>query len=465
MNRYKKLLNNSLLFAIGNFGSKLINLIMVPLYTFVLSPIEYGQVDLMLTTISLILPIITVSIGESVIRYTINVSKEQNDSSVILSNAVFVNVLSTLLLLMSYPLLKRISSFENYFIYFFFQLIISQYQVTISQYVRGIGKVKVFAMNGILMTLVTATLNIILLVNFSKGISGYIISIIMSNFISIVYMSLRIKVLSKISLRNVDFQILKNMLIYSVPLIPNMIMWWLITGSSRYFILYFIGNQANGLFAVASKIPALLTMFTTIFQQAWQISAFEEYESKDRHVFFKNVFNHFYQLLFLLTAFIIPFLKVILTFAISNDFYESWKIMPFLLLSAIYQSLSSFIGTNYTASMKTKGVLTSSVLGAIVAIVANLIFIPTLGVVGASIGTFLSFFSTYIYRVYDTKNIINIDIDWVHFLMNNLIIFLQIVILFIVNINFYFVICQSVLLLSIVIINKETLSVFFNFKK
>ncbi len=59
MNKFKKLVNNSAIFALGSFGSKLITFFLVPLYTGYMTVNEYGEMDLIQTTVSLILPILT----------------------------------------------------------------------------------------------------------------------------------------------------------------------------------------------------------------------------------------------------------------------------------------------------------------------------------------------------------------------------------------------------------------------
>ena len=46
---YKKLVYNTAIFAIGNFGSKVLTFLIVPLYTYVLTTAEYGVIDLFIT--------------------------------------------------------------------------------------------------------------------------------------------------------------------------------------------------------------------------------------------------------------------------------------------------------------------------------------------------------------------------------------------------------------------------------
>lgn len=451
MEKYKKLIGNSLVFAIGNFGSKVINILMVPLYTFFMTPGEYGTVDLFNTTISLFLPIVTISISESVIRFTLDKIGDGLYVNKIISNAFFINIISIFLCFIFYPLLAFFNLFDGYLVMFIILLGLNQLEVTFSQFTRAIGKIKHFAINGLVMTILTACFNILFLVYLSLGIYGFLLSLIISNVISILYLFIVSDSLNRIKLKFVDFNLINNMVKYSVPLIPNMIMWWLINSSTRYFILFFIDSTANGIFAVANKIPTILSMFTSIFQQAWQLSVFEEFKNNDKDQFYSDVFKIYYKFLFTLSAFVIPFLHIVVPLIIDSSFLDSWKIIPILLVAVVYQSFSSFIGTIYTATMNTKGIFISSIIGGLLSVVLNFIFVPYYGLVGAGFASALSFVCMFIIRYFDTKKDVKLKIDGHFFIFNNVMILIQIIMTRIINISIYlFIINISVFFILLI---------------
>ncbi|MFB5430450.1 lipopolysaccharide biosynthesis protein [Enterococcus casseliflavus] len=428
MNKYKKLFQNSLVFAIGNLGSKIVSIIMVPLYTHYLSTEQYGQVDLIITAISLLLPIISLAIGQAVIRFAVSHSNKESERQ-IFSNAVCINILALLLLLLIYPALNYFKVFDNYLELFLILLISQMFGETLSQFTRGIGKVKQYAFNGILTTFIVACLNIFLLVTLDMGIVGYLLSMIFSSVVSNIYLFLVVKGFTLFSIKKIDKKLTRNMLVYSVPLIPNSIMWWVINGSTRYFILIFAGMSANGLFAVANKLPSILSIVTNIFSQAWQLSAFEEQDSADKSSFYTLVFKNYYIVLFLFASLIMVINKPLITYTVGSDFVDSWKIVPFLLLASIYQSFSGFLGTSYTASLQTKGVFITSIYGSIVSVIANVLLIPLFGVYGAGVGSCIAFVTMYLFRLRDTKNIIGLNVDTKLFLFLNILFLLQLVIM------------------------------------
>ena len=79
MNRYKKLLSNTVLFAVGTFSSKALVFLLMPLYTAVLSTQEYGTVDLIMQAGNLLLPLVSVGIINSIVRFGLDASVFQFD--------------------------------------------------------------------------------------------------------------------------------------------------------------------------------------------------------------------------------------------------------------------------------------------------------------------------------------------------------------------------------------------------
>lgn len=427
MDKYRKLVNNSLVFAIGNFGSKIVSIILVPLYTFYLSTAEFGTVDLVTTTTTMLLPIISLSIYQAVFRFAMD-SKESN--SEVLTNSILITLIGAIIALLLYPILSFFNISNKLLAYLYVILVIQAFQNLIAQYTRAIGKIKVFAFNGILQTVAMGISNIVFLVIFHYGLDGYLISIILSNIVSITYLAFNINIFRDINLKKVNKALIKSMLKFSIPLIPNSFMWWLINASNRYFIIYFKGVSVNGLFSVANKIPALLVLFTSIFSQAWQLSAIDEYDSEDNSNFYSKIYNIYFMLLIIGTSTILLILKFIVSKFLSPEYFESWRYVPILLLGVVFSSLSGFLGTNYVASKETKGAFRTSVIGAFIAILTNIILVPYLGAIGAGLSTMISFAAVWIIRIIDTKKFIIIEFETNKTVFSLLVILIQIVVMY-----------------------------------
>ncbi|MBX9987784.1 oligosaccharide flippase family protein [Priestia aryabhattai] len=452
MSKYKKLAINSIVFAIGNLGSKLISFLLLPLYTYYLEKNEFGTVDLLTTTLSLIIPIVTLSVFDAVLRFTMD---KGYDNKIVLNNALLITLLGFIFSILLYPLVIIAFPFPKLLLYFYVLLLIQSINSSLSQFVRALGKIKFFSTIGIIGALTVLVGNIVFLVMLHWGIEGYLISLIFSNVVCFMYTFFFGDIRKYISISKANLNVVKKMLIYSIPLIPNALMWWIMSLSDRYIISFFLGLGANGLYAVASKIPNLLNVINSIFFQAWQMSAIEESESKNKSEFYTKIFSLYSTLLLVCASVMIGLTKFIMKFAVSDEYFEAWKYVPFLLLSIVFSSFSSFLGTNYIAAKNTTGIFKTSLWGAVINIVFNLILIPIIGINGAAVSTMLSFALIWILRIRGTKDYVNITINIKKIIIAMCILFIQITLLFI-NLPYSYLL-QIILISTLLILNKQDL--------
>ncbi|KAF0339480.1 lipopolysaccharide biosynthesis protein [Pediococcus acidilactici] len=426
MNRYKKLFSNSVVFSIGNLGSKMITFFMVPLYTRYLTTGQYGKSDVILTLVDLLTPILTLSVIDAVFRFALD--KNTNKAEV-LTNGLFISLLSIIIFLFLTPFLAHV----EYGIYVCTLTYLSALESTLQQFARGIGKSLLYAITGIVMTIATVISNIILIVFWGWQLQGYLASMFIAQIVGIIFLVWRLKAWKYINIQSTNKELIKRMLIYSIPLIPNMVSWWLSNSANKVFISLLIGSSANGIYAVANKIPSLISVFYSIFTQAWQISAVEEFNSKDAGNFFSTVLNATFGILFIGVSILTLLAKPLVIILSTPAYFLAWKIVPWLALAVLFASVSSFLGTIYTASMKTVTLFTTTVIGAITNIICNLILIPFIGVVGAGIGAFLSFLIVTILRVRDSRKFITLRINWKLIIPSSVAIIIQIAGLYLLN--------------------------------
>ncbi|KAF1298819.1 polysaccharide biosynthesis protein [Enterococcus sp. JM4C] len=459
MNKYKKLLNNSIVFAIGNLGTKLIAILLVPLYTFYLTPDEYGITDLITTTTNLMLPIVSLSIFDAVLRFVMD---KDEDKESVLTNGILVSVIGTVISIGIYPIMFSFIKDHQLVICLYVLLFFQIFFTIFSQFARGIGKVKVFAVSGILVAFFLFLCNLFFIVYLGLGILGYILSMIFSTAVGIVYLLISINLFSYVKLDKINKELIKRMLMYSMPLIPNALMWWITNASGRFFILYYLGLSANGLYAVANKFPSLLSILYSIFSQAWQLSAIEEFDSEESNTFYSTIFNLFTFVMFTGASLFLILLKPLLTIVVESNYYVTWQYIPYLLLGVIFSSFSSFIAANYIAAKQTKGVFTTSIYGAVINVVGNFILIPLLGLTGASLSLLISFFVTWIIRVYDTRKFVNLQLNKLNIFLNLICLSVQI---FVLNLRLslgYEMLINLIVFLVICIVNRVYFKTFFH---
>ena len=185
MDKLKKLVSDTMVFAVGNFTVKIIYFVLMPMYTLSLSAEQFGQADLLNNTLQLVLPIFTLSISDAVFRYCLD---KGSNKSVLLTNGLCVLSISYVTLVFSISIAVCIFSVEAYWILFVVWYIFDSLRQMLAQYTRALGKIWVFSINGIIGAIVLLVVTYILLCKFRLGIYGYMLSFIISAIASIVYL-------------------------------------------------------------------------------------------------------------------------------------------------------------------------------------------------------------------------------------------------------------------------------------
>ena len=387
--KYKRLLGDTVLFAISNFGSKILTFLLVPLYTSILSTEEYGIADIILTTVSLLYPILTLSICDATLRFTLdnNVSKRS-----VKSNSLLVVALSCVILLLVTPLIYSMSAGAKKYWWFFASIyIVVSLQCYLSNYVRGCGKTKLYAAQGILYTIVLIVCNIVFLLIIKIGLQGYLLSVIIANICSCASMIIFMGEGKSFSIVFVDKGLMKEMLRYSIPLIPTSIAWWISASADKYMLIGMVGIGANGLYAVAHKIPSIFSTLIGLFSRAWRISAISNYNLEDGKEFYEIVYGG-YRIACIYSCVAVTMCSELFAHLLfKEEYYNAWVLVPPLILAALFEAFSGFLESIYAATKKTNLLFVSTGTGAVLNIILNNFLIRTLGVIGAPIATFISF--------------------------------------------------------------------------
>lgn len=411
MDKYKKLASNTLIFAIGTFSSKVLSFLLMPFVTRMMGTGDYGSADLVQQTVNVLIPVVTLQVNSAALRFSLDKAKDKSD--------VFtVGVRTTLagfavFLLFCYPIsLITINDFNlgEYILLIILFVLVSSFRQLCQQFVRGSGYVKLFAVDGIISTATTLAFTILFLGPFKWGVTGYIMAIIASDACSVIFFALTAKLHRYIKPRLLEKTITGQMLKYCVPLIPTVILWWIINVSDRYMITYFVGSSANGLYTAASKIPNFVILFSQIFIDAWQLSAVDEQENKEaRAHFFTKVFRVYSGGVFAVASGLILFCQLITKILVSDTFYDSWQYVPILIIATTYSCIVNFLASVYMAEKKSVMSLLTASSGAITNIVLNFLFIPVMGANGAAVATVCAFLVVFVTRGANTRRYIKIN--------------------------------------------------------
>ena len=410
MDKPNKLFKNTLIYSIGNLGSKFIAFFMVPLYSFFLTKSELGYYDLLLTVISLLVPIITLQISEASYRWLMEAKGDADQQITAVSNSFFVMSISTLGFIVIYAIICQFIPISNS-VYLLFILPLSSIFPYLQQLVRGLGDNSSFSISGVINAFTLLSISATLLYIFNLGLEGLLISTIVSFISAIAFLTYKLDIISLVQPRRISKIILLDMIKYAWPLIPNAVSWWMINASNRFLILIFLGVDVNGLFAITNRFPSIILIVNSIFMLAWQDQVIIEANNKDNN--HDKIFDFFLRLEFTVSIILISSSRYLVKLIIDPKFYESWKYMPLMYIAVVLSSFCSFLGTGYIKQKRTKSIFYTTMAGGVVNIIVSYSLIERIGLYAPAIGTLTGFLAVWMYRIYDTKSFFYIRINYI----------------------------------------------------
>ena len=453
MDKYKKLASNTLILSIGMFSSKLLVYFLMPLYTAILSAEQYGTADLITNAANLLIPFCCIGITYGVFRFAAD--NEENHKT-IFSSGVVVLLAASIVFLLASPVISTVSYFKDYSWLIAFYVVSSNFHTLCKEYIRAKGRMKLYAVQSILGTALTVAFNLLFLIPMGLGVTGYVLSVAVADAIGTVFLIVYAKLYNDFSIKAVSKLKIKEMLRYSLPMMPTTVIWWITNVSDRFIVTAICGSAANGLYSAAYKIPTIIALVAGVFNEAWQFSAISE--SKDEKGvsgFFSEVFEKYQAILFLGCSMLIPFTQLATMILLDKSYYEAWSFMPVLLVATVFSSLVTFIGTIYTVKKRTMMSFVTAALGAGLNVGLNFLMIPSMGAQGAGIATAISYFAVFVFRAIHSKSFMPFDLKAHKLLLNTLIVCVQIVfMIFALPFNF---IVQGLLVCVLFAVNAKTL--------
>lgn len=456
MNKYKKLLSNTLIFGIGTFSSKVMVYLLMPLYTALLSKAEYSTADLITQAANLLMPLAAIGMYDGIFRFAIDAGERKKE---VFSSGITVLLAGSGIFLLLSPLLWQLDYFDGYNWLIVVFVITANIQCAVSYYVRGLGYTKMYALQGIINTALNIALNIVFLVCFDMGVLGYVLSVVVANVLVTLFLIVAMKLHRDFKFKYVTKECVINLLKYSVPMIPTTVFLWVNSVANRFMVAHYCGDDVNGIFAAAYKIPTAITLLTTVFTEAWQLSAVTDADDNDRGAFYSSVFKSYLGLMFMAGSALVAFSKVFTVLLMDESYYDAWQYMPTLIIATVYLALATFLGSVYLVKKKSVLSLLTSMAGAVANIGVTFIMIPYLldvadpikAAQGAAFGAIAGYVSVFVIRAVNAQSYVKFNIQPLKLIINTLLLCLQaLIMVFEINGWMYY---QVVLFVLIVLLN------------
>ncbi len=410
MSKQKDLIKSTAILAIGRLSSQMIGFLLLPLYTYYLSPTEYGFVDLIVVYMYLLVPTLTLQLEMASFRYLVDARASEMERKKVISNIFYMTGLLASPWIIGFAIFGILTGFAHTW-----TILLAGVTMLCSnleqQIARGLGDNRHYAIASVLIGITTLLGALVFIVCLGLRIDGVLLSITVANIAATLYLAVQLKLYRHVRLGLIDRGLQREILGYSTPLVPNGIAWWAINASDRTIISIMISTAANGIYAVASKYALILNSFNSILNMSWTESASIHIDAPDRDKFFSQVANATVRMFGVLGLGLIAAISLIFPFMVDGSFYEAYLYIPIMIIGVFFSVVVGLYSAIYVAKKLTKQVMNTSLLAAALNIALTVLFIPFSGLYAAAFATAAAFLAMAIFRHYDVKKYVLITYE------------------------------------------------------
>lgn len=411
MNNLVKFLKSSGIYFVGNVLTKMVSFFLLPLYTTYIPTEQSGYFDLSYSYISILIPIIFLEIWSAIMRFTFDYIKGE-DRYKPLFNGLLIFAASLAIYIAAAFLLGAIVQID-YLIYIFFYGLFTALQTCYSYIVRTFGYNVIFAVSGIVGSIVNSVSNIIMILVFDMTITSLYLAAILGLFVQVVIMECKMQLLRHLSIKQFDKDMIKQMVVFSLPLSLNTACFWFLSSYNRVGVSNILGLEANGIYSAAAKFTYVIGLVSNCFSMAWQelvYSLGNEKENKSR--LYTIASNYYIKFLMYGLLLLIPVVQVVFPWFIKNDYQAAFSLIPLYLLATVANIYSTFLGNIFGAEKKTSIIFTSTLVAAVVNVGLFHALVGSMGIQAANIALFFGFLVNIIMRLLLLKKSIPISLDY-----------------------------------------------------
>lgn len=410
MSRKSMLVKNTAIILFGKVCTQLISYLLLPMYTTVLSTEEYGTVDLLITYVALIAPIITLQMESAAFRFLVDVRDDKESISRTITNSIACLCVTLCIFLAICGIVNCIIDYA-YALPFAVCVIANALIAVFLQIARGLGDNITYAAGSAISGIFTIVFNILLIVVFPLGVTGMLWATALAQLLGAVCVAAKIRILDYIDKKLISKAVIREMSRYSLPLLPNSLSWWIISVSDRTIVTFFIGAEANGILAVATKLATIVVNVFAVFNLSWTESVAVHIHDKDGAAYISEISNQCFQLFGSCGLALIMGCSVFFRYLVGPDFQGAYNLVPLLVIGGVLNVLQSLYGIIYIGLKDTRQVSHSSMMAAGINITIDLLLIKAVELYAAPISTICAMLFLSIYRYIDVNRIIRVRLN------------------------------------------------------
>ncbi len=411
----KRFFKETLIYGLSMYIQKFIGVFLLPLYTALLTPEDYGVLDL-LGTVTIISIYLVVSGTDSSLSYYFFRKEHIKERPIMVSSTLIIRITFAAAAFIILGLFSNKLSFlifgKDYSMFLILtgiSLAVQSLYSFFTDLIRFEKRPWIFTWVSVTNLLINIFFNIYFILILKKGIWGAIMASVISYSLmgafTITYVFMRYGIHFS---KDWAFKILK----YGSPLIGTALAVWILTTTDRYFLAHFRNIADIGIYAVGGKIASFLGLVSGALQIAWAPYAMDiQYEPNAKKIYAKVFFIYFVVnilAIFFISMFSIDILKVFT----QPAYYSAKAVVPFLCMSVVFFSGYFFVSIGIAITKKAQHTIWITLVAATVNIILNFLLTPTIGPVGAAFSIMTANFLIFILTLSVSQKLYPIDYSY-----------------------------------------------------
>jgi O-antigen/teichoic acid export membrane protein len=415
-----KVFGETIVYGVTGVASTLASVFLVPFYTRVLTPFDYGISALIGTLFTILVVVANLGMGSAIFRSYFEARDKEREvvaGTSFISQTIFPFLISAATFLMSRSISRALFGNDD-----------STFLVKLSSValffnagivvplalLRAAGKPTNYVSISLVKLFSTIAFSILLVVVLRLGLPGVfwanLFGAVLGYLMGLGYTIRRIKlVFSKYWLR--------EMLRFGVPLIPAGLAMWVLNSSDRYFLNHFFGTADVGIYNVGYRVGSLITLVVGAVQLAYSRFVFSIYNDRnDAKYYFKKISTYFYLLIFTCALLLSVFAKEAIQILTGSAFHSAYVVVPLISLSYVAYGLYFNFGTGIYVMGKTYLSAISTALAGGTNLVFNYFLISKFGMMGAAVSTLASFLILALIQLKFSQRVYRIPFEFKRFL-------------------------------------------------
>lgn len=385
----------SVLYGLGNLGTSLVSLLLIPVFTRRLSPAEYGILNLAETAIALATLVLSLGLEASLMRYYFLYPSEEERKQAI-SSIALTGLIPMLLVSAPVFFSRDLCSRVLFHREGFSPLILLAYGVALGTilcqfglgYVRCREQALRYSWLNVSRLLLYALLGCAAVMILSQKVRGVLLaSLIAQSLIGVVTF---VWMLRQVRVKVVWAKVLRA-LRYSLPLVPSGLALWVVAVSDRYFLSRYNGLAAVGVYSLGYQLGTAPMFVFSAFQLAWPQFAFriaEDLEAGRTYARLTRYVTLGGGMAFLILSL---FAREWVSLLAGRAYQKAYEVIPLVALAHLGFTAYFLFATGITIKEKTGWLPLITGISGVVNLIGNFLLIPRYGPMGAALATLVGY--------------------------------------------------------------------------